>query len=230
MKLFLLVLGLCFFQSCAYSWQRLIFRAPAKHTRFMSMEGDKEVTTLLTDVQQDSTGVSTEIETEHEIQEMIPEKIDPKDAMKELGKLLEIVKEIQTDGPSWSAEKLTEKRSFFVKAYVRVFAPAIAFSGTQLLLTLGAFAVYLMGLNFSGTGYTNLQNLGSSVPFVGDAIATIEPSWGNAAIALLLAEISAPVLIPIGAILTPRATEALEGKLVDWGLDADGINKKLGGA
>lgn len=182
--------------------------------RFMTMEVQKNTLDVVTD----PTELPIEIEEE---------KIDPKNAMKEFGNLMEMVKEIQTDGPSWSVEKRTEKRRFFVKAYVRVFAPAIAFSGVQLVLTTGAFVTYLLGLSISGIGYTSLQELTSTVPFVGDAISKIGPTFGNSAVALLLAELSAPLLIPIGAIFTPKATESLEGKLAEWGLDADGLNKKL---
>ena len=45
--------------------------------------------------------------------------------------------------------------------------------------------------------------------------------------ALLLVEVSAPVLLPAAALLTPGATTALAAKLEEWGLDADGLNAKI---
>jgi hypothetical protein len=132
-----------------------------------------------------------------------------------------------TEGKTWSAEERVERRRSIVATYVRVFAPAMAFSGTQLALTLGAFAVALVILGVSGVGYTSIAEAADGVPLLGDALAKIDPSWGNAAIALLLVELSAPLLLPIAAALTPGATKACSTKLEEWGLDADGLNARI---
>ena len=132
-----------------------------------------------------------------------------------------------TEGKTWSAEERVERRRAIVATYVRVFAPAMAFSGTQLALTLGAFAIALVFLGLSGVGYASVADAAEGVPLLGDLLGKVDPSWGNAAIALALVELSAPLLIPLAAALTPGATEALSSKLEEWGLDADGLNARI---
>jgi len=55
----------------------------------------------------------------------------------------------------------------------------------------------------------------------------LDESWGDAAIALLLIEISAPLLIAAALALSPAATTALQGKLLEMNLDADGLNARI---
>ena len=55
----------------------------------------------------------------------------------------------------------------------------------------------------------------------------IDDSWGDAAIALLLIELSAPLLIAAALALSPTATTALQAKLLEWDLDADGLNSRI---
>ena len=55
----------------------------------------------------------------------------------------------------------------------------------------------------------------------------IDDSWGDAAIALLLIELSAPLLIAAALALSPTATTALQAKLLEWNLDADGLNSRI---
>ena len=153
--------------------------------------------------------------------------IDPKEALAELGELVEQIKVLWTEGKTWDAETRTEKRRGIVSTYVRVFAPAMAFSGTQLGLTLGAFSLFLIVLGVTGLGFDALQEASAGVPLLGEALQKVDPAWGNAAIALVLVEVCAPVLIPLAAALTPKATEALSAKLVEWNLDADGLNARI---
>ena len=155
------------------------------------------------------------------------EPIDPKDAVAELGKLTDQIKILWTDGRTWDAETRTEKRREIVRTYVRVFAPAMAFSGSQLAITLVAFVIFLVVLGVSGLGFDTLQEATADVPLLGDGLAQIGPGWGNAAIAFLLVELCAPILIPAALLVTPKATEALSAKLDEWGLDADGLNAKI---
>lgn len=155
------------------------------------------------------------------------EPIDPKDAVAELGKLTDQIKILWTDGRTWDAETRTEKRREIVKTYVRVFAPAMAFSGSQLAITVVAFVFFLILLAASGLGFDALQEATAGVPLLGDGLAQIGPGWGNAAIAFLLVELCAPILIPAALFVTPKATEALSAKLDEWGLDADGLNAKI---
>ena len=155
------------------------------------------------------------------------EPINPKQALEELGELTKQIQVLWSEGKTWTPEQRVERRREIVGTYVRVFAPAMAFSGVQLLLTLGIFAVVLLGLNLSGRGYVDAVELLDGVPFLGDLLQKIEPSWGNAAIALAMVEVLAPVLIPLAALATPAATSSLQAKLTEWGLDADGLNKKI---
>ena len=153
--------------------------------------------------------------------------IDPKEAVKEIGALADQIKVLWTEGKTWDAETRTVKRREIVKQYVRVFAPAMAFSGCQLSVTFAAFFLYLVVLGASGLGFDAVQEAGAGVPLLGDLLAKVDPSWGNAAIALVLVEVSAPLLIPAAALLTPKATESFEAKLKEWGFDAEGLNAKL---
>lgn len=154
-------------------------------------------------------------------------ELDPKQALAELGGLVEQVKEVWTEGKSWSVEQRAERRRALVASYVRVFAPALAFSGVQLSLTLGAFVVALLSLSVSGRGYDDILGLADGLPPVRDALGSIDSSWGNAAIALLLVELAAPLLIPVAATLTPAATGKLRAQLGEWNLDEDGLNARI---
>lgn len=148
--------------------------------------------------------------------------------MEELGALTEQIKELWTDGKTWDVQTRVEKRRVIVETYVRVFAPALAFSGVSLAVSLSAFTVVLIALGVSGRGYADIAGLATAVPFLGDALQQIDAGWGNAAIALLLVEVAAPVLLPIVALATPAATEALQAKLEAAGFDAEGINARMG--
>lgn len=152
--------------------------------------------------------------------------IDPKEALKELEGLLEQVKEVWTEGKTWDPETRVERRRAIVDQYVRVFAPALAFSGTQLSLTLGAYALALALVSATGAG-AEVLSAGAGLPLVGEALGKIDPNLGNYALALVPVELAAPLLIPAAALLTPRATTALEGWLQEQGWDAEGLNARI---
>ena len=144
--------------------------------------------------------------------------IDPKKAIAELGELTQQIQLVWTEGSTWTSEKRMERRRDIVERYVRVFAPAVAFSGVQLLLTL----------TVSGRGYADVAGLLAGAPLLGDAVAKVDPSWGNIAVALAVVEVTAPVLLlPLSLIATPAATQALQTQLTELGLDADGLNKRI---
>ncbi len=155
------------------------------------------------------------------------EELSPQQAVKELGSLFEQVKAVWVEGKTWSADERVERRRAIVTSYVRVFAPAVSFSGVQLSLSLGWLAFLFVALSASGLGYDSILSLTEGLPPLHDALGAIDPGWGNLAIALVGVEVSAPVLIPLSAFLTPPATKALQGKLDEWGLDADGLNKRI---
>ena len=154
--------------------------------------------------------------------------IDPKKAIAELGELTQQIQLVWTEGSTWTPEKRMERRRDIVERYVRVFAPAVAFSGVQLLLTFGLLGFVLLVLTVSGRGYADVAGLLAGVPLLGDAVAKVDPSWGNIAVALAIVEVTAPVLLlPLSLIATPAATQALQTQLTELGLDADGLNKRI---
>ena len=80
----------------------------------------------------------------------------------------------------------------------------------------------------SGRGYADVAGLLAGAPLLGDAVAKVDPSWGNIAVALAVVEVTAPVLLlPLSLIATPAATQALQTQLTELGLDADGLNKRI---
>ena len=100
--------------------------------------------------------------------------------------------------------------------------------GHLLPASSSTFVLVLLVLNASGLGYAQAVDLLDGVPFIGDALASIDKAWGNAAISLAVVEvINVPVLLPLAAVATPGATEALSAKLTEWGFDADGLNAKI---
>lgn len=153
-------------------------------------------------------------------------RIDPKEALKEFEGLLEQVKAVWTEGKTWDAETRAERRRAIVDQYVRVFAPALAFSGTQLGLSLATYALALAAISASGAG-AELLSAGAGLPLVGETLGKIDPTLGNAALALVPVELAAPVLIPAAAFLTPKATDALEGWLEEKGWNAEGLNARI---
>lgn len=119
------------------------------------------------------------------------------------------------------------RRRAIVESYVRVFAPALAFSATQLGLTLAAFFSILLALGISGRGFADVENLAAGLPLLPGLLDKVDPSWGNAAIALVLVEVLAPFLLPVAVAASPPVATALQAKLESWGLDADGLNARI---
>ncbi len=113
------------------------------------------------------------------------EELSPQQAVKELGSLFEQVKAVWVDGKTWSADERVERRRAIVTSYVRVFAPAVSFSGVQLSLSLGWLAFLFVALSASGLGYDSILSLTEGLPPLHDALGAIDPGWGNLAIALV---------------------------------------------
>ena len=153
--------------------------------------------------------------------------IEPQAAVAELGKLTGQIQTLWSEGKTWGPEERATRRREIVDTYVRVFAPALAFSGAQLALSLATICTVLLALGVSGRGYADIASLGAGVPLLGDALAQVDSGWGNAAIALLVVELLAPALIPLALLVTPAATEALSQWLTDKGFDAEGLNARI---
>ncbi|KAL1499668.1 hypothetical protein AB1Y20_011865 [Prymnesium parvum] len=156
-----------------------------------------------------------------------PEPLSPQDALRELAPLFDQLRLIYAEGSSWDAEERAERRRAIVRSYVRVFAPALAFSAAQLLLSALAFAAALLSLRLSGRGYADVAAAAAAWPLVGDAVGRLDPAWGDAALALLGVELAAPLLLPAAAAATPAMAAALQRQLEAWGLDAEGLNARI---
>ena len=66
-----------------------------------------------------------------------------------------------------------------------------------------------------------------ALPPLRSALEQLDPAWGNAAIALLAVELSAPLLIAATLAATPAATANLQAQLTEWNLDAEGLNARI---
>eukprot|EP00747_Dinoflagellata_sp_TGD_P183880 gnl/TRDRNA2_/TRDRNA2_39074_c0_seq1.p1 gnl/TRDRNA2_/TRDRNA2_39074_c0~~gnl/TRDRNA2_/TRDRNA2_39074_c0_seq1.p1 ORF type:complete len:298 (-),score=42.46 gnl/TRDRNA2_/TRDRNA2_39074_c0_seq1:216-1109(-) len=142
-------------------------------------------------------------------------------------RFMELAKEIEDSKDQWGSETYKERQRAFLEVYIRVFDPVVAYAATVSGLDLAAVTFFVVALNLSGVGFQSLKELMSDVPLIGPAINATDPTLGNIALALALNEFTAPVLLPLGAKFTPAVREALETKIVDWGLDADSIMEKL---
>lgn len=92
------------------------------------------------------------------------EPLDPRKALEEVGTLLEQVKALWTEGSTWSPAERDQRQRDLVTQYFRVFVPAVAFSGVQLALSIGAFVIALVALSVSHRGYDDLVRM-SQVSF-----------------------------------------------------------------
>jgi len=144
--------------------------------------------------------------------------LDPRAALDEVGTLLEKVRELWTDGSSWSAEERAVRQRELVDQYFRVFVPAVAFSGVQLGLSLAAFGTLLAALNLSHRGYDDVARLAEAFAPLAPLVDAINPTLGNAAIALAGVELLAPLLIAASLAAAPAAAASLKARLEGWGL------------
>lgn len=60
--------------------------------------------------------------------------------------------------------------------------------------------------------------VGQGIPPIASALEQVDPSLGNAAIALLIVELMGPALIAIALAAAPRASASLKDQLNVWGL------------
>ena len=102
--------------------------------------------------------------------------MDPRKAVEELGSLVKQVQEVWTDGKNWDMEERARRRREIVSSYVAVFAPAVAFSGVQLTLSIGGFLTFLIGLKISGRGYADIVELSGVLPPLQVARQLLQPS------------------------------------------------------
>ena len=102
--------------------------------------------------------------------------MDPRKAVEEMGSLVKQIQELWTDGKNWDVEERATRRRAVVSSYVAVFAPAMAFSGVQLTLSIGSFLIALLGLKISGRGYADIVELSSGIPPLQVGRQLLQPS------------------------------------------------------
>eukprot|EP00986_Skeletonema_menzelii_P009201 scaffold4123_cov145-Skeletonema_menzelii.AAC.10 len=125
------------------------------------------------------------------------EEGDPRQALEQFGALFSLVQEIFVEGSSWDEDKLEQKTQEFVRTYLRVFVPGLSYAVT-----------------ISSVG--PLRNL----------LEKADPSWGNAAIALIGCEALGPVILAITLALTPKTMDALRTKLDESGWGGENIEER----
>eukprot|EP00984_Skeletonema_dohrnii_P005167 scaffold1815_cov147-Skeletonema_dohrnii-CCMP3373.AAC.19 len=128
------------------------------------------------------------------------EEGDPRRALEQFGSLFSLVQEIFVEGSSWDEDKLEQKTQEFVRTYLRVFVPGLSYAVTSL----GAV---------------------SSVEPLRNLLEKADPSWGNAAIALIGCEALGPVILAITLALTPKTMDALQTKLAESGWGEENIEE-----
>ena len=125
-----------------------------------------------------------------------------------------------------SADERVERRRELINTYVRVRAGArlLGHAGRHLARRLPHRAARLQ---LGGRGYADVYRLSGALPPLRSALEQLDPAWGNAAIALLAVELSAPLLIAATLAATPAATANLQAQLTEWNLDAEGLNARI---
>lgn len=149
-----------------------------------------------------------------------------------LGNVTQLAQEMVTQWSSFSRETKIQKLEEFSRKNQEILLPIAAYSITLGATTLiGVLSIFL-ALTLSGVGFKTIQEQAGSVPLIGQSISSglnfVDPSLGNAGIALLLNDVAlAPLVIPLAALLTPKVSKSLEQKLLDSGLDAESLKKKF---
>eukprot|EP00985_Skeletonema_marinoi_P001205 scaffold478_cov80-Skeletonema_marinoi.AAC.3 len=77
-----------------------------------------------------------------------------------------------------------------------------------------------------GRGYSDILRAVSSVEPLRNLLEKADPSWGNAAIALIGCEVLGPVILAITLALTPKTMDALQTKLAESGWGEENIEER----
>ena len=151
---------------------------------------------------------------------------DPRQALEQFGSLFSLVQEIFVEGSSWDEDKLEQKTQEFVRTYLRVFVPGLSYAVTSLGVFVSFFLSLLLTLSISGRGYSDILGAVSSVEPLRNLLEKADPSWGNAAIALIGCEALGPVILAITLALTPKTMDALRTKLDESGWGEENIEER----
>lgn len=154
------------------------------------------------------------------------EEGDPRQALEQFGALFSLVQEIFVEGSSWDEDKLEQKTQEFVRTYLRVFVPGLSYAVTSLGVFASFFFSLLFSLSISGRGYSDILSAVSSVGPLRNLLEKADPSWGNAAIALIGCEALGPVILAITLALTPKTMDALRTKLDESGWGEENIEER----
>ena len=154
------------------------------------------------------------------------EEGDPRRALEQFGSLFSLVQEIFAEGSSWDEDKLEQKTQEFVRTYLRVFVPGLSYAVTSLGVFASFFFSLLITLSISGRGYSDILGAVSSVEPLRNLLEKADPSWGNAAIALIGCEVLGPVILAITLALTPKTMDALQTKLGESGWGEENIEER----
>jgi len=118
-------------------------------------------------------------------------------------------------------------RRDLVESYTKFAVPAASFSIVSLSLFASTFALIYTFLGLSGRGYDDVIGLVSGIDFLKGLLEAVPSKYGNLGITLVLLEVCAPILAASTLALAPKAADALQSKLPEWGLDADGLNRRM---
>jgi hypothetical protein len=96
----------------------------------------------------------------------------------------------------------------------------------------GAFVLFFSLLSLTGRGLPDVEALFATFPdFIADPAADlldkVDPALGNAAVAAILVELVSPLLFISQLALKGKIETWLRGKMAGWGLDANGLLKRL---
>jgi hypothetical protein len=152
---------------------------------------------------------------------------DPRQALEQFGSLFSQVQAIIMEGSTWDSDKLDEKTQEFVRTYIRVVVPGIGYAATSIAVYASSFLFLELVLAVSGRGYTDITAAVSGIGFLRDLLEKADPTWGNAAIALLGCEALAPVILAATLALTPKTMDIVRNQMDEWGWGEDDIDKRV---
>mmetsp|Transcript_9836 Transcript_9836/g.17912 ORF Transcript_9836/g.17912 Transcript_9836/m.17912 type:complete len:258 (-) Transcript_9836:150-923(-) len=152
---------------------------------------------------------------------------DPRQALEQFGSLFSQVQAILTEGSSWDSDELEEKTRELVRSYVDVVVPGLGYAATSLAVYAASFAFVGVVLALSGRGYTDILAAVSGFEPLRDLLEKADPTWGNAAIALVIIELLSPAIIAVTLALTPKTMDSLRTNLDAWGWGEEGIDERV---
>lgn len=132
---------------------------------------------------------------------------------------------------SFDEEEAVARREEIIELYQRLFVPAAGFAlanvGVYLAFILAAYGVLQLGEVGFDDASNWLLHATDNAPWVASTVGRLDPKLGNLAIALLAAELAAPLIVVASLALSSPATNSLRSFLNARGLDSRGASEKL---